>query len=185
VIPQSSGARARFVGSHPMAGSEKRGVQHASPDLFRDALCLTTPTEQTDPAALAEVEAFWRFLGMRTRRLSPDDHDRLIADISHLPHAVAAALVNLQSDDAVALCGRGFLDATRIAAGDGGLWRDIFLDNRDHLRGSIRRLCESLTGLLGRLESDQSDGLTAWLDAAAERRRRLGEERGHQANLDL
>jgi prephenate dehydrogenase len=168
-----------------MAGSEKRGVQYASPDLFRDALCLTTPTEQTDPAALADVEAFWRLLGMRTRRLSPDDHDRLIADISHLPHAVAAALVNLQSEDAIALCGRGFLDATRIAAGDGGLWRDIFLDNRDHLRDSIRRLCESLTGLLARLESGESAGLTAWLDAAAERRRRLGEERGHQANVDL
>src|SRR5580765_6089087 len=99
VFAEAPAARARFVGSHPMAGSEKRGVQHASPDLFRDALCLTTPTEQTDPGALAKVEAFWRLLGMRTRRLSPDDHDRLIADISHLPHAVAAALVNLQTDD--------------------------------------------------------------------------------------
>jgi prephenate dehydrogenase len=185
VFSQGPAAKARFVGSHPMAGSEKRGVQHATPDLYKDALCLTTPVEQTDPDALEQVEEFWRLLGMRTRRLSPDDHDRLMADISHLPHAAAAALMNMQSEDALALCGRGFLDATRIAAGDGGLWRDIFLDNSDYLRDSIRRLCESLTGLLNRLESADSAALTAWLDAAAERRRQLGQERGHQANREL
>jgi prephenate dehydrogenase len=183
--PAGGPSRARFVGSHPMAGSEKRGVQHAHPDLFRDALCITTPDPHTDPDALEQVEAFWRFLGMRTRRLSPDAHDRLIADISHLPHAVAAALVGMQSDESLSLCGRGFLDATRIAGGDGGLWRDIFLDNRDNLRDSIRRLQENLEDLLNRLDGGDGDGLTQWLDQAAERRRKLGDERGHQAKNNL
>jgi prephenate dehydrogenase len=183
ILTPASGS-ARFVGSHPMAGSEKRGVQYAQADLFRDALCITTPDESTDPDALAQVESFWRLLGMRTRRLSPETHDRLIADISHLPHAVAAALVGMQADEALALCGRGFLDATRIAAGDGGLWRDIFLDNRDNLRASVRRLQAALDGLLDRLEAGDADGVSRWLDEAAERRKRLGEEKGHQARQE-
>ena len=134
VLPAGRGANAaRFVGSHPMAGSEKRGVQYASADLFKDAVCITTPDGETDGAALENVESFWRLLGMRVRRLSPDDHDRLIADVSHLPHALAAALVSMQADEGIDLCGRGFLDSTRIAAGDGVLWRDILLDNRDNL----------------------------------------------------
>jgi hypothetical protein len=110
----------RFVGSHPMAGSEKRGVEHARADLYRGAVCITTPTDRTDPAALEQTEAFWRRLEMRVRRVSPEDHDRLICDVSHLPHAVAAALVTLQRDDALDLAGKGFMDATRIAGGDGG-----------------------------------------------------------------
>src|SRR3954470_12781676 len=79
-------ARVRFVGSHPMAGSEKRGVRYASADLFKGAACITTPTARTDPAALDEVENFWRILGMNVTRLSPEEHDRRLADVSHLPH---------------------------------------------------------------------------------------------------
>jgi nucleotide-binding universal stress UspA family protein len=84
---------ARFVGSHPMAGSEKRGIDFARANLFDGARCITTPTPRTDPGALQRVESFWRALGMQVGRLSPADHDRLVCDISHLPHAVAAALV--------------------------------------------------------------------------------------------
>jgi prephenate dehydrogenase len=84
---------ARFVGSHPIAGSEKRGVEFARADLFKSALCITTPTPQTDPTCLEAVESFWRLLGMRLSRLTPQEHDRLLAEVSHLPHALAAALV--------------------------------------------------------------------------------------------
>ena len=167
----------RFVGSHPMAGSEKRGVQFAQPDLFRQAVCITTPTEQTDRDALEQTESFWRRLGMRVRRLPPDVHDRLICDVSHLPHALAAALVTLQQDDALDLAGKGFLDATRIAGGDGGLWRDILLDNRENLAASIDRLRESLDALQSMLHPDRADDLRAWLDQAADRRRAVQESR--------
>src|SRR5580765_4758015 len=80
-----------FVGSHPMAGSEKRGVEFARADLFQNALCILTPTGKTEKEALGAVEGFWKALGMRTTRLSPVEHDRLLADVSHLPHALAAA----------------------------------------------------------------------------------------------
>src|SRR5215210_7727403 len=82
---------ASFVGSHPMAGSEKRGVEFARADLFQGARCILTPNESTDADAINSVEQFWQALGMRTTRLSPADHDRLVCDISHLPHALAAS----------------------------------------------------------------------------------------------
>lgn len=160
----------RFVGSHPMAGSEKRGVQFAQSDLFQGAICLTTPTERTDPEALEQVEAFWRRLGMRLKRLSPEDHDRLICDVSHLPHALAAALVSMQDNAALELAGKGFVDATRIAGGDGGLWRDIFLDNKSNLIESIGRLKVTLSELEAFLRGDRVEALQVWLDQAAAKR---------------
>ena len=163
----------QFVGSHPMAGSEKRGVGHARADLFEGATCVVTPTARTDPVALKSVEEFWRTLGMRITRLSPEEHDAQTADVSHLPHALAAALVAMQRDESLSLAGKGFLDATRIAAGDGALWRDILIDNRDNLRKSIQRLQENLEGLLAYLQPENAEALRQWLDAAAQRRQQI------------
>jgi prephenate dehydrogenase len=160
-----------FVGSHPMAGSERRGIEAARPDLYQGSLCITTPVPQTDPTALKRVESFWQDLGMRTTRLDPDDHDRLLADVSHLPHALAAALVTMQSDQAITLAGRGFSDTTRIAAGDSGLWRDIFLDNADNVRNAIGRLRLQLDRLESILDPSHAEQLRQWLDAAAQKRR--------------
>lgn len=159
-----------FVGSHPMAGSERRGVEFARTDLFQNALCITTPTAATDKPALGRVEQFWKSIGMRITRLTPEDHDRLLADISHLPHLVAAALVGMQDPAALELAGAGFLDTTRIAGGDGKLWRDILVDNRDNLRLSIASLKDRLERLEGLLEPERADELAKLLDAAAERR---------------
>jgi prephenate dehydrogenase len=152
-------------------------VEFARGDLFRNALCLTTPTPQTDPAALETVESFWRLLGMRVTRLTPAEHDQLLSDVSHLPHALAAALVTIQTDRGLSLCGKGFLDATRIAAGDGGLWRDIFLDNRDNLADGIRRLQMELAKLSRLLESGDEPAVKAWLDSAAARRATLDQNK--------
>ena len=162
-----------FVGSHPMAGSEQRGVEFATADLFRDAVCITTPTDRTNRQALNEVESFWRVLGMHLVRLSPAEHDRRLADVSHLPHALAAALMTMQEPQSLPLAGKGFRDSTRIAGGDGGLWRDIFIDNRDNLRDSIRRLRAQLEQLETHLQGADADAVKAWLDAAASRRRGL------------
>jgi len=163
----------RFVGSHPMAGSERRGVEFARADLFQNATCLTTPIAQTDAEALELVEGFWKKLGMRIVRLSPQEHDRQLADISHLPHALAAALVMMQDDIAMPLAGKGFLDTTRIAGGDGVLWRDIFHDNRDNVRSSLKRLRRQLDHFLALLERGKSEELAAFLNAAASRREQL------------
>lgn len=165
--------RGAFVGSHPMAGSEKRGVEFARTDLFQGARCIVTPSDRTDAAALQAVEGFWRSLGMNVVRLSPEEHDRLVCDVSHLPHAVAAALVAMQQDPALALAGKGFLDTTRIAGGDGSLWRDILQDNRDNLAASLKRFSATLAELVELLEPDQAQALANWLDAAGERRAKL------------
>ncbi len=175
LLPRS----ARFVGSHPMAGSEKRGVEFARADLLRGALCMMTPTESTDPGALEKAEAFWQKLGMRTTRVSPAEHDRRMADVSHLPHAVAAALVAMQDETSFDLAGKGFADATRIAGGDGGLWRDILLDNRENLLASIERLNAQLAALAGHLRSGDGDAVKTWLDAAARSRERATARQEH------
>ncbi len=169
--------RRHFVGSHPMAGSEKRGVQFAKSDLYEGAVCITTPTGRTNPAALEKVEGFWKTLGMRLTRIDPDRHDQLLSDVSHLPHAVAGALVAMQDERALEICGKGFLDLTRIAGGDGGLWRDILLDNQDCVRSSIRRLRAQLEGLDKLLETGDSEGIKRWLETASARRQELAGRR--------
>lgn len=162
-----------FIGSHPMAGSEKRGVEFARTDLFRGALCILTPTKDTRADVIWRAENFWKLLGMRVTKMSPGDHDRLLADVSHLPHITAAALVAMQEDLGLDLCGKGFLDTTRVAGGDGALWRDILVDNRDNVRGSILRLREQFDRLLELMERGDSEPLRQWLDAAAKRREEL------------
>jgi prephenate dehydrogenase len=173
-------AGVRFVGSHPMAGSEKRGVEFARADLFQNALCITTPDERTDSAALAAVEGFWAELGMRITRMTPAEHDRALAEVSHLPHAVAAAMVGMQSGRALELAGKGFLDTTRIAGGDGGLWRDIFLDNADNLRAAIGKLRGQLDTFEGLLDPARSEELRRWLDEAAARRQAVLAEKSRE-----
>jgi prephenate dehydrogenase len=156
-----------------MAGSEKRGVEFARADLFQSARCILTPTPATDPAAAEQVERFWQALGMRTTRMSPEEHDRLICDVSHLPHLLAAALVAMQEEAALPLAGKGFLDATRIAGGDGALWRDILQDNRDNVVDSLARLRQTLDQVIHLLDPSQRDKLARWLDQAADRRAKL------------
>ncbi|MBU6399351.1 MAG: prephenate dehydrogenase/arogenate dehydrogenase family protein, partial [Verrucomicrobia bacterium] len=89
VEPLASRAGAHFVGSHPMAGNEKMGVQAASADLFEDAVCVVTPTPQAAAAAVAQVEGLWTAVGARVMRLTPEAHDELVSRSSHLPHIVA------------------------------------------------------------------------------------------------
>lgn len=172
-----------FIGSHPMAGSEKRGIEFARADLFQGALCITTPTPSSDPASLEAVEGFWRSIGMRITRLTAEQHDRWVGDVSHLPHATAAALIALQEEEALSLAGKGFLDTTRIAGGDATLWRDIFLSNRDNLREGIARLKASLDRLDAMLSAaDQDEPLRQWLATAARRRELLLQQKLRELN---
>lgn len=167
-----------------MAGSEKRGVQFARADLFQDALCILTPTPQSDPVAVGRIEEFWRMLGMRTTKLSGEEHDRLVGMVSHVPHAAAAALVAMQSEPAVQLAGKGFFDTTRIAGGDGGLWRDILLDNADNVRAGIVGLQAELSELLKKLDGKDAKGLAAWLDKSAEKRQRWATQKQPEQDAD-
>jgi prephenate dehydrogenase len=143
-----------FVGSHPMAGSEKSGYGVARADLFQGALVVVTPSEMTDARAVKTVTAFWEHLGARVTALDPESHDRAVAAISHLPHLVACALVDAVVRDApgaLPIAARGFKDTTRIAAGDPRMWQEIFLANARPLAdvlGAFRRALDELEALI-------------------------------------
>jgi prephenate dehydrogenase len=122
-----------FVGSHPLAGSEKRGPASARADLFEGRLTVVTRTPRTDPAALERTCAFWQALGSRVKVMAPEEHDQALALTSHLPHLVAATLAGLLPPALHELTATGFRDCTRVAAGDPELWSAIFLHNRPAL----------------------------------------------------
>jgi prephenate dehydrogenase len=142
----------RFVGGHPMAGSEALGVDGARPDLFEGATWVLTPTDATDPSAHALVHSVVRSLGADVVTLTPPEHDRLVATVSHVPHLTAASLMGLASERAeqhaalLQLAAGGFRDMTRIAAGDPGIWLDICRDNRE-------AILDVLDDLVGRLDA--------------------------------
>jgi prephenate dehydrogenase len=159
-----------FVGSHPMAGSERSGITAADDKLFDDRLCILTPNERTDVNALQEVEEFWIDLGMRTTRISPGEHDRMLGDVSHLPHLVAAAMVAIQEERSLAIAGPGFKDTTRIAAGDAGLWRDIFMDNKESVIRALDRLLAGLRDYRTAMQAGDGQKIENLLAAAAKRR---------------
>lgn len=122
-----------FVGSHPMAGSERNGYGVARADLFRGATVILTPTERSHPNAVKRVTDLWEAVGARVMHLDPRAHDRAVAAVSHVPHLVADALVEavLRLDPAfLDIAARGFKDTTRIAASSPSLWRQIFQENR-------------------------------------------------------
>lgn len=127
-----------FVGGHPMAGSEQTGVHNARADLFENTTWAVTPTEQTSPEALQKVSALAQALGAQVITADPDEHDRAVALTSHLPHALALALVHVAENTPYPqLIGGSFRDGTRVAASSPELWRDIFLHNREHVMWAI------------------------------------------------
>jgi prephenate dehydrogenase len=169
--------RALFVGSHPMAGSEKAGLAAARADLFVNAVCILTPEPgQTKTAACERAEVFWTRLGCRVRSLSPQTHDEVCALISHLPHLTAAALVQnvaVACPEAFGFCGPGFRDSTRIASGLPSMWTEILSSNRGAVAGSLRRLIGILEPLATHLEGGGSEAEAAiqeFLASAKERR---------------
>jgi prephenate dehydrogenase len=172
-----AGARpdVRFVGSHPMAGSEQSGYRVARADLFDGATVVVTPTETTDRDALKSVGELWAALGARVVALDPEGHDRAVAAISHLPHVVAWALVDAVTrfePGALALAARGFRDTTRIAAADPVMWRDILVDNREAVRASVaafRRALDDLEALVAAGDGAALEAVLARVRAARER----------------
>ena len=167
----------RFVGSHPMAGSERTGYAVARADLFERATVVLTPTPRTDAAALAQVGEFWQATGARLVRLDPTSHDRAVAAVSHLPHLVADALVDavIRMDPAFFdIAGRGLKDTTRIAAASAPLWREIFQDNREALGEALGAFRKGLDHLEGLLAAGDGAALEQELDRIKRARERLG-----------
>jgi len=128
----------RFVGGHPMAGSEQTGVHNARADLFEGTTWALTPTERSSQDAVQRVSALAQGVGAQVILADPDEHDRAVALTSHLPHALALALVHVAENTPYPqLIGGSFRDGTRVAASSPELWRDIFLHNREHVLWAI------------------------------------------------
>ncbi|PYO50926.1 MAG: prephenate dehydrogenase/arogenate dehydrogenase family protein [Candidatus Rokuibacteriota bacterium] len=162
----AAGRPLAFLGSHPMAGSEKSGWQVARADLFRGATVIVTPTDATEPRAIKGVSALWEALGARVSALDPETHDRTVAAISHLPHVAAWALVDAVGrfePGALAFAARGFKDMTRIAASDPPMWRDVLLDNADAIRASLGAFRAALDELERLLAAGDAAGIEALL----------------------
>jgi prephenate dehydrogenase len=168
-------SRGSFVGSHPLAGSEKTGAEAARADLFVDRVVIVTPSPRTSPTAAAKtIEAFWRSLGARTRTMSPDEHDAALACTSHIPHLVASALAAATPEELLPLTATGWQDTTRVAAGDAELWRQIFLSNEAHTLKALADFETVLSRFRAALESKDGALLLELLAEGKRRRDAVG-----------
>lgn len=159
-----------FVGSHPLAGSEKNGPTAAVCDLFRGRTVVVTPTERTPAKGVRSIEAFWKQLGARTVRMSAEEHDAALAATSHVPHVVASALAGATPADVLHLTAGGWLDTTRIAAADGPLWVQILRDNRRHVTAAIDRVEKSLEAFRAAINDGDDGALERLLEVGKQRR---------------
>lgn len=131
-------SKVMFVGSHPMAGSERSGVQHADERLFAGSPCIVTKTKRTDRAALSKTVNFWKSLGAHVSVMTPDEHDRSVSMVSHLPHMVSFSLMSAVPERDFIYAAEGLKDTTRLASSDPEIWADIFLTNKDELIRSVK-----------------------------------------------
>jgi prephenate dehydrogenase len=171
------GKNVNFVGSHPIAGSEHHGLEAARVDLYRGAVVALTPTPCVSKKALRVVSKFWRALGAEIVVVSPQEHDRIVARTSHLPHIIAALLAacvgRKNSGRYGKLCGTGFRDTTRVAEGDPELWRDILENNACFLMKELEAFERELKHLLAGLKKNGRGVIGQCLRKGRDRRRNL------------
>jgi prephenate dehydrogenase len=174
---------ARFVGCHPLAGSERFGPDAAAPELFHDRICVICPTARTLPELVARAERFWRALGAIPHRMDAALHDRVLGAASHLPHvaafALAAAIGSIDAEGGPAsvalraLTTTSLRDTTRVAASSPAMWRDIFLDNRGEMLPLIDRLAAAIAALRAAVEAGDAARLEELLEVARAARRKI------------
>lgn len=174
--PVLRGAGIPFIGSHPMCGSEQKGLAAARRGLFSGAMCLLTPASGEDPRVLARLRGFWSALGCRLAEISPDAHDHAVARISHLPHLAAALLAETAAGgrpDLLAYAAGGFRDSTRVASGPVEMWTEILLENRIALAPLMRQLSTAATAAAAALESADESAIRQCLQNGRDARKGL------------
>jgi len=161
-----------FIGSHPMAGSEQGGLSSASSDMFRNAACLLTNDEKVSDERAAALDRFWKSVGCRTTWMTADDHDALVARISHLPHIVAASAARVCLDNPADgdHGGGGLRDTTRVAAGNPDMWAEILTENRTAILGPLKETIADLEQFITLLETNDQEATRQWLATAKDRR---------------
>ncbi|RKY34904.1 MAG: prephenate dehydrogenase/arogenate dehydrogenase family protein [Candidatus Omnitrophota bacterium] len=159
-----------FVGTHPMAGSEKKGVDYAKDDFFINSVCLITKTKKTNQRALDKVMILWQELGAATFILTPLKHDKITAQISHLTHLLSAVLVNSVTSNFLQFSGKGFLDTTRIASGNPQLWQDILFSNKKQVLKAVAIFEKNLAKIKNFLQQEDKKNFTRQLARAKKTR---------------
>ncbi len=172
LAPVLAGNGNPFIGSHPMAGSERNGLLSARPGLFGNAACLLTNDSSASAELCERLEFFWQSLGCRITWFSAAEHDRLVARISHLPHVIAAvgARVALENPESGHFGGGGLRDTTRVASGNPEMWAEILTENRDAVIPAIRETIAGLRDILASLEKPDQESARHWLARAKELR---------------
>lgn len=163
-----------FIGCHPLAGSEKRGVVNFNTKLFNGSICIITPGNKINLKALKKIKLLWQRVGARVVMLSPKKHDRALSLISHLPHAIAFSLIGCIPDKLLNLSSSGLKDTTRIASSDTNIWSQIFLSNRSNLLAAIASFQMNLDALKLAISSKNKKQLLKILNAAKQKREKLG-----------
>jgi prephenate dehydrogenase len=164
----------RFLGSHPLAGSEKTGAAFATADLFEGRVAILTPTKNTRAEDFDFLEQFWQGLGSVVVQMTPEEHDKALAMTSHLPHLAAAGLAGLVPEKYFRLVGSGMLDTTRIAAGDPELWLQIFIENRENILAALAQYGSKLSALHAALRDGDEEEILKILTLAKKNRDALG-----------
>lgn len=182
IVQEVSGflpGRISFIGGHPIAGSEKSGITSATSGLFKDTTCILTPLNGDNPQALKAVKEMWTFAGAKVLKVSPEEHDLLVAGTSHLPHLAAVGLAGLlgelkkENEDISAAVGSGFRDTTRIALSSPSLWSDICFANKDAIVDMLERFEQRLGNLKKMISDGDKNGLLCELEEARKLRRSL------------
>ena len=166
---------AQFVPAHPIAGAENSGAAAASAELFRNRRVVLTPLRENSKPAIAKVEAAWAACGARVSRMDPEEHDAVLATVSHLPHVLAYALVHgvakrNNSEQLFSFAAGGFRDFTRIASSHPEMWRDICVANRDRLLQELKSYANDLGSIRKLIQKGDAAGLEKLFAAARDAR---------------
>ena len=159
-----------FLGAHPLAGSEKTGVEYSTSDLFENSLCVITPGEHSSSENIEKLSAFWQSLGAEVDIIAPELHDEILAFTSHLPHIAAYALCGTVDDKFFKYVSTGFKDTTRIASSDALLWSDIFMSNKENVLKSIEKYKAILTNIEAAIRDDKIEVLKEQLNSIKNKR---------------
>jgi prephenate dehydrogenase len=164
----------RFVGSHPLAGDHHNGCQHARADLLEGRLVFVTPTEHATPEDVSRITSLWMELGAQVHAVLADEHDEIVAAISHAPHLAAAALAVTTPLELLKVTGPGWQDSTRVAAGDPQLWLEIASSNRPNIVRQLGLLEHTIAEIRRALEHKQDAALLEILVEAKQKRDAVG-----------
>jgi len=173
IVSHASRLFKNFIGGHPLAGSEKRSVQFASPELFKKSFCILTPTKTTPTRSLKKLTSLWNAVGARVVYLPPSEHDKILAMVSHMPHMISFSLINSIPERYLKFATPSLKEMTRIAGSDPGLWNDIFETNTKSILAALSAFEKNLRDLRNAVSSRQKITVKRLLKKAQEKRGRI------------